>query len=45
MIDFLKIVWHDIHDEGFTTMEIVKYGIVGPIALVLICGLVEGLLG
>lgn len=44
MKDLLRTLLDDIHSEGYTTMEIVKYGIVAPIALVLVCGILEGLL-
>lgn len=44
MKDLLRILWEDIHAEGYTTAEVIKYGIVAPIALVLVCGILEGLL-
>ncbi len=44
MKDFLKRMLDDIHSEGYTTSEVIRYGIIAPIALVMICGLLEGLL-
>lgn len=44
MKDLLRTLLDDIHSEGYTTAEVIKYGIVAPVCLVLICGLLEGLL-
>ena len=40
MKDFLKIMGKDIMSENFTRKEYVVYGIVAPLVLVLLCGLV-----
>ena len=40
MKEFLKIMEKDIMSENFSRMEYVVYGIVAPLVLVLLCGLV-----
>ena len=40
MKEFLKIMGKDIMSENFTHREYVVYGIVAPLALVLLCGLI-----
>lgn len=40
MKEFLKIMGKDIMSENFTRKEYVMYGIVVPVVLVLLCGLV-----
>lgn len=40
MKEFLKIMGKDIMSENFTRKEYVMYGIVAPLALVLVCGLI-----
>jgi hypothetical protein len=44
MKDLLRTLLDDIHAEGYTTAEVIKYGIVAPIALVLVCGILETIL-
>ncbi len=43
MKEFLKIMGKDIMKENFTKREYVVYGIVVPVVLVLVCGLVGSL--
>ena len=43
MKDFWKIIEKDITSENFTQKEYVMYGIVAPLVLVLVCGLVGSL--
>ena len=43
MKEFLEIMGKDILSENFTKKEYVVYGIVAPLALVLVCGLVGSL--
>lgn len=43
MKEFLKIMGKDIMKENFTRREYVIYGIVAPLVLVLVCGLVGSL--
>ena len=40
MKEFLKIMGKDIMSENFTRREYVLYGIVAPVLLILLCGLV-----
>ena len=40
MKEFLEIMGKDILSENFTKKEYVVYGIVAPLVLVLVCGLV-----
>lgn len=40
MKEFMKIMEKDILSENFTRKEYVMYGIVVPVVLVLLCGLV-----
>lgn len=40
MKEFLEIMKKDIMSENFTRREYVVYGIVVPVVLVLVCGLV-----
>lgn len=40
MKEFLEIMKKDIMSENFTRREYVVYGIVAPVLLVLLCGLV-----
>lgn len=40
MKEFLKIMGKDIMSENFSCREYVVYGIVAPVLLVLLCGLV-----
>lgn len=40
MKEFLEIMGKDILSENFTKKEYVVYGIVAPLVLVLLCGLV-----
>lgn len=40
MKEFLEIMGKDIMSEKFTKKEYVVYGIVVPVVLVLVCGLV-----
>ena len=39
MKEFLEIMGKDIMSENFTKKEYVVYGIIAPLALVLVCGL------
>lgn len=43
MKEFMKIMGKDIMNENFTRKELVVYGIVAPLVLVLVCGLVGSL--
>jgi len=43
MKEFMKIMGKDIMSENFTSREYVVYGIVAPLVLVLVCGLVGSL--
>ena len=43
MKEFLEIMEKDIMSENFTKKEYVIYGIVAPLVLVLLCGLVSSL--
>ena len=43
MKEFFKIMGKDIMSENFTRKEYVVYGIVAPLVLVLVCGLVGSL--
>ena len=43
MKELLEILEKDIKSENFTRKEIVIYGIIAPIALILVCGLAEWL--
>ena len=43
MKEFLKIMGKDIKSENFTRKEYIVYGIVAPLVLVLVCGLVGSL--
>jgi len=43
MKEFLEIMGKDIMNENFTKKEYVVYGIIAPLALVLVCGLVGSL--
>ena len=43
MKEFMKIMGKDIMSENFTRREYVVYGIVAPLVLVLVCGLVGSL--
>lgn len=43
MKEFLKIMGKDIMKENFTKKDYVVYGIVAPLALVLVCGLAGSL--
>jgi hypothetical protein len=43
MKEFLKIMGKDIMTENFTRKELVVYGIVAPLVLVLVCGLAGSL--
>ena len=43
MKEFMKIMEKDILSENFTRKEYVMYGIVAPLVLVLVCGLVGSL--
>ena len=43
MKELLEILEKDIKSENFTRKEIVIYGIITPLALVLVCGLAEWL--
>jgi len=40
MKDFFEIMGKDIMSENFTSREYLVYGIVAPVVLVLVCGLV-----
>lgn len=40
MKEFLKIMGKDIMSENFTRKEYVMYGIVAPLVLMLLCGLI-----
>lgn len=40
MKEFMKIMEKDILSENFTRKEYVMYGIVVPVVLVLLCGMV-----
>jgi hypothetical protein len=40
MKEFFEIMGKDIMSENFTRREYVVYGIVAPVLLVLVCGLV-----
>ena len=43
MKEFLRIMGKDVMNENFTRKEFLVYGIVAPLALVLVCGLVGSL--
>lgn len=43
MKEFFEIMGKDILSENFTRKELVVYGIVAPLALVLVCGLAGSL--
>jgi hypothetical protein len=43
MKEFLEIMGKDIMSENFTKKEYLVYGIVTPLVLVLVCGLVSSL--
>ena len=43
MKEFLEIMGKDILSENFTRKEFLVYGIVAPLVLVLVCGLVGSL--
>ena len=43
MKEFLEIMGKDIMSENFTKKEYVVYGIIAPLALVLVCVLVGSL--
>lgn len=43
MKEFMEIMGKDITSENFTRREYVVYGIVAPLVLVLVCGLVGSL--
>lgn len=40
MKEFLEIMGKDIMSENFTRKEYVMYGIVAPLVLMLVCGLI-----
>lgn len=41
MRELLKVFEKDIAQENFTRREILIYGIIAPLVLILICGLAE----
>ena len=43
MKEFFEIMGKDIMNENFTRKELVVYGIVAPLVLVLMCGLAGSL--
>lgn len=43
MKELIKVFEKDIKSENFTRKEIVIYGIIAPLALILVCGLAEWL--
>jgi len=43
MKEFLRIMGKDVMTENFTSKEFLVYGIVAPLVLVLVCGLVGSL--
>lgn len=43
MKELIKVFEKDIKGENFTRKEIIIYGIIAPIALILVCGLAEWL--
>lgn len=43
MKEFFEIMGKDIMSENFTKKEYVVYGIIAPLVLVLVCGLVSSL--
>ena len=43
MKEFLRIMGKDVMSENFTRKEFLIYGIVAPLVLVLVCGLVGSL--
>jgi hypothetical protein len=43
MKEFMEIMGKDIMNENFTRKELVVYGIVAPLVLVLMCGLAGSL--
>lgn len=43
MKEFMEIMGKDILSENFTRKEYVVYGIVAPLALIIICGLAGSL--
>lgn len=43
MKEFFEIMGKDIMNENFTRKELVVYGIVAPLVLVLLCGLAGSL--
>ena len=44
MKDFWQVFEKDIKSENFTRKEIVIYGIVAPVVLILACGLADWLI-
>ena len=43
MKELIKVFEKDIKSENFTRKEIIIYGIIAPLALILVCGLAEWL--
>ena len=43
MKEFFEIFEKDIKSDNFTRKEIVIYGIIAPLALILVCGIAEWL--
>lgn len=43
MKELFEIFEKDIKSENFTRKEIVIYGVIAPLALILVCGLAEWL--
>lgn len=43
MKELIKVFEKDIKSENFSNKEIVIYGIIAPLALILVCGLAEWL--
>lgn len=43
MKELVKVFEKDIESEDFTRREMVIYGIIAPVALILVCGLAEWL--
>lgn len=45
MRQFIDKMLGDLDGERYTKSEWVLYGIVAPVVMLLVCGLIEGLLG
>lgn len=45
MKQFINKMRSDMDGEQYTKKEFIMYGIVAPVVMLVICGLIEGLLG